>query len=211
MADQNHNYIFEISNDEPNNLLREIDAVLGESGRLNAEIRWKTKVNYIMSAIGSSVAHFYITRTMSKNITDILFSIHKIFRRSNIIDKIRKDNEMQNIFLLGYLHAINEVCMKIKNYEDTKKDTALASIVKSNKHTAAILLALDDNIELSHNELANMIGISKNSLSNYMSKTKYYSFFNSNRIGKFRYYTIAKPYGVNALEIVKRSKDYYKI
>lgn len=195
--------------DESENLIHEIDTILTEGDRANAEIRWRTKINYIMSTIGRAVAQFSIAKIMSNDLSKYQSYIHQVFRRSDYIGKIKKDKDMQNVYLLGYFHAVDELCLQIKALEDPDKDGTLTSIIRSYKHTAPVLFALDEHIELSHKELASRIGISATALSNYMSKVRPHSLFNVSRIGKHQYYTIAKPNGANALEAAKRSKQPY--
>lgn len=167
------------------------------------ENRWNTKINAIFLSMAKMVSRYFISRVKGDDITQIQSYIRHFFRRTTVLEKIRKDSGLQDIFLVGYCHAVDRI---INEYEDVvsySENDSLTGVIASYKHVKDVLLILDDKFEIRHQELAEKLGISKSSLSNFMRKVQVYHLFNSAYIGKNRYYSLAHPNGELALRIVK--------
>lgn len=169
----------------------------------NPENRWNTKINAIFLSMAKMVSRYFVSRVKGDDVTQIQSYIHHFFRRTDVLEKIKKDSDLQDIFLLGYCHATDRI---INRYEDAVsycENDSLAGVIASYKHVKDVLLILDEKFEIKHQELAEKLGISKSSLSNFMKKVQMYHLFNSTYIGKNRYYSLAHPNGELALRIVK--------
>ncbi|MCI8963192.1 MAG: hypothetical protein HFG37_05695 [Eubacterium sp.] len=165
--------------------------------------RWNTKINAIFLSMAKMVSRYFVSRVKGDDVTQIQLYIRHFFRRTNVLEKIRKDSGLQDVFLVGYCHAVDRI---INEYEDAVsycENDSLTGVIASYKHVKDVLLILDEKFEIRHQELAEKLGISKSSLSNFMRKVQVYHLFNSAYIGKNRYYSLAHPNGELALRIVK--------
>lgn len=170
---------------------------------IDPEKRWKKTFNTYMSFLAKSVVG--LTRSEIKTDELSLFQkvINTIFRRTDYVLEIRNNIDQQNIFLLGYCHAMNQVIINFEESTAYKKDDSVNTIISSYTHVAPVLLALDERTELSHQELSEYTGISKSALSNFMAKMHEYRLFDSRRTGRHCYYSISHPNGESALKAVK--------
>lgn len=48
---------------------------------------------------------FFVSQIKSSDVTCIQFSIQRVFQKTDYVEKIRGDVDLQNSFLLGYCHA----------------------------------------------------------------------------------------------------------
>ena len=168
-----------------------------------AQSRWNTRINTFFSALSRLVSHFFVSRIKDNEINSIQKYTRYYFRKSDCIEKIEKNSELQKIFVSGYCHAIDKLVTDYENAISYKTDETFSSIIHSYKNLTPILLALEKNVQMNHKSLANEVGISEPALSNLIKKTEKYKLFSSVRIGKNRYYAIAHPNGEEALKILK--------
>lgn len=169
----------------------------------NSENRWNTKINAIFLSMAKMVSRYFVSRVKGNDVTQIQSYIRHFFRRTDVLEKIRKDSDLQDVFLLGYCHATDRIINEYENAVSYCENDSLAGVIASYKHVKDVLLILDEKFEIRHQELAEKLGISKSSLSNFMKKVQMYHLFNSAYIGKNRYYSLAHPNGELALRIVK--------
>ncbi len=170
------------------------------------ESRWKNTFNTLFSSLAKMTLRFFTSRIKSDEMRQTQSCIHRIFRQTDYVDKIEKDTKLQDIFLLGYCHAIDEMTTGFEKLISDEQDERLKAAISSYKNIKPILYALDENFEMGHKELAEKIGISKSALSNVMTKLQTYELFNSVRVGKKRFYSLAHPNGETALRIVKKEE-----
>lgn len=167
------------------------------------EMRWKKTFASIFSSLTKIVSRFFASRIKSDEATQVQSAIWRLFMKSDYEEKIREDAELQNVFLLGYCRAVEEMINSFESVISLNENDSLKSIVSSYKHMKPVLLCLDKHFQISHKELAKKIGISESSLSNFMNKVQIYNLFDSARVGKKRYYSLSYPDGEKALKFVK--------
>jgi len=194
--------------DASDSLTQMISTTLSEKIEdVDIDRRWNTKIRSIMNNLALMIVQFSMSKILNRETSKVQGFIHQVFRRTDAIEKVKKDIELQNAFLMGFFHAFDEfIILTTKELELHGDDNSLESVIKSYKHTTTVLLALDEEVELSHKELSERIGVSTTALSNYMNKVKIYRIFNSHIVGKNRYYSIAHPNGEDALKIVKNNE-----
>lgn len=169
----------------------------------NAQERWKKTRSSIFSSLSRVVSRFFVSRVKSDEAVRVQATIQRCFMRTDYMEKIQTDINLQNVFLLGYCRALEETMEAYESAISFDENNTMKSVVSTYKHMKPILLCLDKNFQLGHKELAQQIGVSESSLSNFMNKVQEFRIFNSTRIGKNRYYTLAYPNGEKALKFVK--------
>lgn len=174
------------------------------------ENRWKNGFNAIFSYMTKSVSNFFVSHKKSEEITQNQSFIRRLICKSDYIEKIKSDYERQNAFLLGYCHAIHQLIDSFELETSYQENNMLKEAIFKHKHITPILKILDNEIELSHNELAEKIDVSAQSLSNLMNEIKKYQLFNETKIGKNKYYSLAYPNGKQALKIAKKNNSVDK-
>lgn len=186
-----------------------IEKTLSEniSGTTELKSRWENGFNSIFSFLSSSVSRFFVSFIKNEEIAQLQAAIRHIFRKTDYIEKIRNDFNLQNAFLLGYCHGTDRMIESFEEQISFKQNDSLRHVISSYKYVKPVLRILDDKFEIGHQELANEIGISESSLSNFMSKMEDYQLFNHMRSGKKKYYSLAHPNGEMALKIIKEDEQ----
>lgn len=169
----------------------------------NVEMRWEKTFASIFSSLKKAVAHFFVSRVKSDEVNQVQSSIRQLFMKSDYEEKIREDAELQNVFLLGYCQAVEQMIDSFESAISLNENDPLKLVISSRESMKPALLCLDKYFQLSHQELAEKIGVSKSSLSNFMKEVQQYDIFNSTRVGKKKYYTLSSPNGEKALRFVK--------
>lgn len=195
--------------DAPENKSRNMAEVLNEvfletaNDIQNVEMRWEKTIGSIFSSLKKTVSHFFVSRVKSDEVNQVQSSIRRLFMKSDYEEKIRVDAELQNVFLLGYCQAVEHMIDSFESAISLNENDPLKLVVSSRETMKPALLCLDKHFQLSHQELAEKIGVSKSSLSNFMKEVQQYGIFNSTRVGKKKYYTLSSTNGEKALRFVK--------
>ena len=195
--------------DAPGNKSRNVAEALNEvvlettNDIQNTEIRWEKTIGSIFSSLKKTVSHFFVSRVKSDEVDQVQSSIRRLFMKSDYEEEIREDAELQNVFLLGFCHAVEQMIDSFDSAITLNENDPLKLIVASRDIMKPALLCLDKHFQLSHQELAEKIGISKSSLSNFMKDVQQYGIFNSTWAGKRKYYTLSSTNGEKALRFVK--------
>lgn len=182
-----------------------LEKLLSEKNNNKEELenRWKKGFDAIFSFLANTISHFFVSGVKSEEISKIQSSIRRIFHKTDYIETIKKDTNLQNAFLLGYCHGVDQLTNSYERETSFLQNDSLKSVILSYKYIEPILRILDQNFEISHKELAKQIGISTSALSNLMDKVQRYQLFHFIRSGKNKYYSLAYPNGEEALKIIK--------
>ena len=185
-----------------------LEKILSEKKTDRSELknRWESTINSFFSYLANSVSNFVVSCVKNDEISQIQSCIRGIFRKTDYIEKIRDDLNLQNVFLLGYCHGIDCVMKSFEEQISFRQNDSLKHAISSYKYVEPVLKILDQRFEISHQELAYEIGISESALSNFMRKVEDYHLFNYTRTGKRKYYSLAHPNGETALKIVKENE-----
>lgn len=167
------------------------------------ENRWKKGFNEIFSYTARLVARFFASQIKTSEVEQTQSFIRRFFCKTGYIEKIKNDYQLQNAFMLGYCHGINELIDCYEAETSYQRNNTLKSVISSYKYVTPVLKILDIEFEVNHKELAKKIGISETALSNFMNSIKKYHLINYTRVGKNKFYSIAYPNGEEALRIVK--------
>lgn len=167
------------------------------------ENRWKSGFNTIFSYMTKSVSVFLLSKKNTEVIAEIRSFIRRLFCKTDYIEKIKNDYEQQNVFLLGYLHGIYQLIDSFESETSYRENSTLREAVSTYKHVTPVLRILDAEIELSHNKLAEKVGMTPSALSNLMKNVKKYELFNYTKMGKNKYYSLAYPNGKEALKLAE--------
>lgn len=165
--------------------------------------RWMGNFRQIFSVLAKSVARFCVSHIKNEETENFQSAARSIFSRTTYIDKIKENCDLQNVFMLGYCHALNEVTKDFEEEIKYMENDTLKDVVRAYKNVGPILYALDKNFKMSHKELSEDIGISTTALSNCLRRVKKYELFNSQKIGNKSFYSLAYPNGMEALKILK--------
>lgn len=169
--------------------------------------RWEKTFHSIFYSIANTFSRFFVSRIKSSDVTCIQSSIQRVFQKTDYVEKIRGDVDLQNSFLLGYCHASEQFANSYETLIAHEQDEPLKTGILSYKHMKPILFCLEQNFQMSHKELAKQIGVSDSALSNIMAKVQTYGIFNAVHVGKNKYYTLAYPNGEKALKLAKSCDD----
>ncbi|MCM1045033.1 MAG: hypothetical protein NC417_05950 [Candidatus Gastranaerophilales bacterium] len=182
-----------------------IEAMLSEnlSDAMELENRWKYKFDAVFTSLADAVVHFFTSRVKNEEIAQAQSRIRRIFRKTEYIDEIKHDNTLQKVFLLGYCHGVDKIMDSFEAEISHQQNDSLNAAVSSYKYVEPSLRILERVVEISHKELAQQLNISGSALSNFMSKVQEYHLFNTVRVGKNKYYSLAYPNGEEALKIIK--------
>ena len=169
----------------------------------NPENRWKKSLNLLFSSLANMVSRFFVTKMKSKEVVKIQSFLHDFFRRTDQIQAVRSDSRLQNVFLMGYCHALDKMIDSFEDAESFRQNNLLKGMIHSQPYMKQILLCLDKQVQLSHKELAEQVQISESELAGFMKTTEKYEIFDSMFLQEDRYYSLAYPNGTEALKIVK--------
>lgn len=186
-----------------------LEKVLTEEPTASLENRWNIGLNAIFSSLSGLASSFFISRVKSEDVTQAQSHIQRIFRKTDYLEKIKSDANLQNAFLLGYCHGFDEMVDSFSNEIAYQQNEPLKSVISSYRDVEPILRILDQSSEISHKDLAEQLGISESALSNLMKKVERYHIFNFTRAGKNKYYSLAHPNGAAALKIVKENSSFF--
>ena len=77
-----------------------IEKTLSEniSGTTELKRRWENGFNSIFSSLSSSVSRFFVSFIKNEEIAQLQAAIRHIFRKTDYIEKIRNDFNLQNAF-----------------------------------------------------------------------------------------------------------------
>lgn len=167
------------------------------------ENRWKRTLESLFSSLVKVVSRFFVSRVKSKEVVKIQSYIQDFFERTDHILAVRNDSRLQNVFLMGYCHAIDKMINSFEKAEAFHQNDSLKSVISSYEYMKPVILCLEKNIRMSHKELAGQVNMSESELSDFMDKVQEYNLFHSSYINKDKYYSLAYPNGEEALKIVK--------
>lgn len=167
------------------------------------EKRWYGIFNDILYSLAKTASRFFHSRIKSIELSEVQSGIRQFFRKTDSIERMKKDAGLQNVFFMGYCHAINQMVEQFEKEVAFYKNDSMKSVITSYKYVEPVLLALDKNYEMGHRELAREVKISEQSLSNFMNLVKKFQLFHVRHLGRNCYYTIAYPNGEEALKLVK--------
>jgi hypothetical protein len=171
--------------------------------KLEVRDRWSIAINSCMMSVAKTVTLFISSRIRSSATNRFQSLVHDIFRREEYIDTIRNDLYLQDVFLLGYCHAMDTIISLTEDDIKLNNDSTINSVLKTYKLVAPTLSVLEQSFEINHSELSTLLSVSPSALTNFMNKVGKYNLFDSRQVGRNRYYTIASPNGIRALKIAK--------
>ncbi len=186
-----------------------IEEVLSTDLSDNTELenRWRYKFDTIFASLADVVVHFSISQVKNEETAQMQSRIRRIFRKTEYIDEIKHDNALQKAFLLGYCHGVDKIMDSVETEVSYQQNDSLSAAVSSYKYVEPSLRIMEDAIEISHKDLAQQLNISGSALSNFMNKVYKYHLFNTIRVGKNKYYSLAHPNGEAALKIIKDNNN----
>ena len=165
--------------------------------------RWRVITTQMFRSFSSVFARYLASRDQTDEVEDIYTYASSFIRRFKGWDSIENDSDLQDIFILGYLYSLKGLYEKADEMGDDKQEKQLLYALRAYRHVKPCLDALNNDVRLSHSDLAAQLSISPTSLSNFMSRVSEYSLFTSSSVGRKRYYALAYPNGEKALSLAR--------
>jgi len=167
------------------------------------EDQWKSTTE-ALSRSAKLITQFFLAGEVSDGIEVAHSFTSSYLRKCKRWTNIRSDQGKQEAFTLGYIHALNQLLELFIDDVLSKEDEFLLGAIDTYKYIKPCIFALVTKFQLSHSDLAQQIGISKESLSNFMSRVDRYKIFDSTVVGRYRYYSLAQPNGKRAAVLIKK-------
>ena len=110
-----------------------LEKILSEKKTDRSELknRWESTINSFFSYLANSVSNFVVSCVKNDEISQIQSCIRGIFRKTDYIEKIRDDLNLQNVFLLGYCHGIDCVMKSFEEQISFRQNDSLAAHMAS--------------------------------------------------------------------------------
>ena len=173
---------------------------------LSPENQWKTLVTQALNRCAKFVYKIIVFFSETNEVEKTHSFTSSFLRKSMRWNDIRQNKDKQDIFILGYVHAINQILELLIQHKPNKEDEKLFNVIKTYKYIGPCVLALNTEFQLSHTGLAQRVNLSKASLSNFMSRVSSYNIFDTTVIGRNRYYSLAQPNGQKIVSFIKKAQ-----
>ena len=164
--------------------------------------RWG-KLGIFFEVCQKTFTKMFVNRGLDDNPPNLEELFSSTLRKSPNWNSIKKSNDNQDIFLLGYFYLARTLYESVsQELECEKRDILLIQLLESHTRLGDIIVAIGASGHIKHSDLAKSLEVTPSALSNLMSRVKSYNIFETAIQGRNHYYSLSYPIGKRLLSLM---------